>query len=173
MKWLSFLRHGEADHPGPATWSHDSRRPLTEEGRSKIGLEAEAMKLLGISIDEIVTSPYVRARQTADEVARVYRLADRMTEAELLEPGGSFKDLRKALRGTSGESVLVVGHAPDLGVWVGELTGTNEIRLGKGAFVLVRLDEDGIRENGGRLRALLPADLLIRLGRLGSASSKT
>jgi phosphohistidine phosphatase len=165
MNRIHFLRHGEADHAGPATWTHDSQRPLTAEGRARMTAEARGMKGLGIAIDVIVSSPYLRCRQTAEEVALVYRLADRMVESELLEPGGSFKDFRKTLVGIEGDSILVVGHSPDLGSWVGQLTGTGDVHLGKGTLAWVEID-GRLREETGTLKALLPADLLVSAGRL-------
>ena len=168
MTRIHFLRHGEADHPGPATWSHDSQRPLTAEGRSRMAAEARGMKALGIAVDVIVTSPYVRCRQTAEEMSLVYRLADRMVESELLEPGSSFKDFRRAMAGVEAGSILVIGHSPDLGSWVGQLTGIGDIHLGKGALAWVEVDERR-REEAGRLKALLPADLLVAAGGLRKA----
>jgi phosphohistidine phosphatase len=164
LKRLYLLRHGEADHPD-REWNDDSKRPLTKQGREKMEEEARGMKALRIAIDEIVTSPYVRARQTADVVAEAYRLIDRMTYSEHLEPGASLSDLRRSLAGLKGESVLVVGHAPDLGHLVGRISGIGEVHLGKGAMAWIALDDGSAKENSGRLKALLPADLLAAAGR--------
>ena len=164
LKRLYLLRHGEADHPD-REWNDDSKRPLTSEGRQKMASEARGMKALKIVIDEIVTSPYVRARQTADVVAEAYRLVDRMTESEYLEPGASLSDLRKSLARITGESVLVVGHAPDLGQLAGRIAGTGEIHMGKGTLAWISLDDGAAKENSGHLKALLPADLLAAAGR--------
>ncbi len=164
MKKILFLRHGEADHPGPATWNHDSARPLSETGKERMALEALGMKKLGLPIDAIVTSPYVRTRQTAEIVSREYRLADRMTESEYFEPGGSYRDFTAGLRGISGDHVMVVGHAPDLGVWAGALTGADNVSLGKGWLVVARLHAD-LREGTARLWGVFPADVLVSAGR--------
>jgi phosphohistidine phosphatase len=131
-------------------------------------LEARGMKGLGIGIDTIVTSPYVRCRQTAEIVASEYRLGDRLVEADPLEPGAGFAELRKALRGVDGEAALVVGHAPDLGLLLGDLTGAQDVTFGKGWLAWVRLRDD-IEKGGGRLVAFLPADLLLSAGRLSGA----
>jgi len=172
VKKLLFLRHGDADHTGPPSWSHDSRRPLTVEGIARMALEARGMERLGLRIEAVVTSPYLRARQTADEVIRLYRLADRVVVAEPLEPGGTFRDLVKSLRGVDAEHVLVVGHAPDLGVWVGALTGTGEVPLGKGWLAVVKL-KDGLREGTGRLWGVFPADVLVNAGRDGRGTGSS
>jgi phosphohistidine phosphatase len=126
--------------------------------------QARGMKALGIAVDEIITSPYVRARQTADPVAAVYRLADRMTVSEFLEPGGSFKDFAKALKSARGDQVLVVGHAPDLGAWIGELIGVEEIPLRKGDLAIVEMEGGAPKKGSGRLCALLPAEISAAAG---------
>jgi phosphohistidine phosphatase len=169
MKQLFLLRHGDADPDGPVTWSHDSRRPLNDKGKEKMALEALGMKRLKLPIEAIVSSPYLRARQTAEAVARVYRLDDRFTESDRLEPGASFDDLRKALKGIDGERVMVVGHQPELGHWLGELIGAGAIPMGKGMLAWLSLDQGEVREGRGSLKALLPADLLIAAGRTAAA----
>ena len=165
MTHLYFLRHGDADHPGKPTWKTDAERPLNPEGRRRMTAEARGMKALGITIDAIVTSPYVRAAQTARCVASAYGLEERIVPSELLEPGGSFRDLEKALRGTRGDAVLVVGHAPDLGLWAGHLVGADEIPLGKGWLAWVRLRAGEMRKGSARLMGLLPAEILAAAGR--------
>lgn len=171
MKQLFLLRHGDADPDGPVTWSHDSRRPLNAAGLEKMALEALGMKRLKLPIEAIVSSPYLRARQTAEAVAHAYRLIDRFTESDRLEPGASFDDLRKSLKGVGVERVIVVGHQPELGHWIGQLVGGDAIPLSKGMLAWIGLDDGEIREGRGRLKALLPAELLIAAGRLGPAES--
>ena len=123
------------------------------------------MKALGIEIGAIVASPYVRAAQTALHVASAYGLEERVVESELLEPGGSFHDMVKALRGIKGDAVLVVGHGPDLGLWAGHLVGCEEIPLGKGWLAWVRLREGEMRKGSARLMGLFPAEILAAAGR--------
>ena len=165
IRHLYLLRHGEADHDGPPTWAHDSERPLTREGKERMALQAGAMKRMEIAIEAIVTSPYRRARQTAEAVAAAYHLEDRITESDLLEPGATFQDLLRTLRTVRAERILVVGHAPDLGAWAGELIGGEAIPLGKGWLAWIRLESE-MENGGGRLKALLPADLMRTIGRL-------
>ncbi|TPW04190.1 MAG: phosphohistidine phosphatase, partial [bacterium] len=89
IRHLYLLRHGDADHDGAPTWRTDSERPLTRDGRARMAIQAQAMKKLDIAIEVIVTSPYRRARETAEAVAGAYRLEDRMVESDLLEPGAA------------------------------------------------------------------------------------
>ena len=66
---LYLLRHGIAVEPGSPGYAKDADRPLTPEGERKLGQIAEAMEALELSFDLILSSPYVRARQTAEIVA--------------------------------------------------------------------------------------------------------
>lgn len=165
MTHLYFLRHGEADHPGKPSWKTDAERPLNAEGRRRLAAEARGMKNLGIEIAAIITSPYIRAAQTAQQVAAVYGLEKKVVESELLEPGGSFRDLERALKGIRGDEVLVVGHAPDLGLWVGHLAGAEEVPLGKGWLAWLRLHNGETRKGSARLMGLFPAEILAAAGR--------
>src|SRR5207249_3311762 len=66
---LFILRHGLAVEPGTRDYPNDADRPLTAEGRSKLRQIAQAMKKLELEFDVILSSPYTRARQTAEIVA--------------------------------------------------------------------------------------------------------
>jgi len=67
---LYLIRHGLAGERGPE-WPDDSKRPLTDEGLSRLRKEARGLRELGVGFDVIVTSPLVRTRQTADVFAEV------------------------------------------------------------------------------------------------------
>ena len=66
---LYILRHGIAVEHGAPGYAKDADRPLTPEGERKLGQIAEAMKALELTFDLILSSPYLRARQTAEIVA--------------------------------------------------------------------------------------------------------
>jgi phosphohistidine phosphatase len=163
---LYLLRHGDADHPGKPTWKSDSERPLTQSGIEKMRLEALGIKTLGLSFNAVISSPFLRARQTADQVAALYGLD--VVESDLLEPGASFKDLARVVKKTSGEHIMVVGHAPDLSLLTGKLTGGGEIPLGKGSMAWVKAKGGALEEGEARLVALLPAEILEAVGTLTS-----
>jgi phosphohistidine phosphatase len=130
---LWFLRHGEAE-------PHDARpdfdRRLTERGEQQSRAAGRALAALGLSFQLVVTSPRVRALDTA-------RLA---CEAVGCEPiaddrlGSGFDvDAALELAAAAGEAkrVLFVGHNPDLVEIVGDLTGAT-IDLKKGGIAAVR-----------------------------------
>ena len=68
---LYILRHGIAVEPGTPGYETDADRPLTSEGERKMRQIAGAMEALELSFDLILSSPYLRARQTAEIVAEV------------------------------------------------------------------------------------------------------
>ncbi len=113
---LFILRHGLAVEPGTHRLSSDSERALTPKGRKKVGEVARAMKALELSFDLILTSPYVRAKQTAGIVAKELHALKVLDLADELKPGGSMEKLIERVREAEGspESVLVVGHEPYL-----------------------------------------------------------
>ena len=164
MKRLLFLRHGEADHPPTVVFPSDAERTLNAPGRRKMERQALGLKALGIGIDAIVTSPYTRTRQTADIVAAAYGLSDAVLEDDGLAPGATLREIRRAVKHLDGEAVLIVGHAPDLGEAVGELTGGAAVALGKGWLAWVELMDETPRAGAGRLKALLPAHLPYEAG---------
>jgi phosphohistidine phosphatase len=128
MIWL--LRHGDAEDGSP-----DSERPLSEKGREQSRAVGAALKALGVEIDACLTSPKVRAAETA-------RLACEPLGVEpQLEPklaGGPFDP--EALAAGLGEDVLLVGHDPDFSMAVHELTGA-QVRMKKGGVAGVQKGE--------------------------------
>ena len=122
MIWL--LRHGNAEEGSP-----DAERPLTAKGREQSRVAGAALKALGVEIDACLTSPKVRAADTA-------RIAcDQLGGVEpQLEPklaGGPFD--AEALAAGLGDDVLLVGHDPDFSAAVHSLTGA-QVRMKKGGL---------------------------------------
>ncbi len=113
---IFILRHGIAVEPGTPGSGRDSERPLTPKGKRKLRKIAKAMAALEIHFDVILSSPYVRARQTAKRVARQLGLEKRLECTELLTPGGSARELLDVLKREypNVENVLLVGHEPYL-----------------------------------------------------------
>jgi phosphohistidine phosphatase len=128
MIWL--LRHGDAEDGSP-----DSERRLTEKGREQARAVGVAMKALSLEIDACLTSPKVRAAETA-------RLACEPLGVEpQLEPklaGGPFD--AEALAAGLGDDVLLVGHDPDFSMAVHSLTGA-QVRMKKGGLAGIEKGE--------------------------------
>src|SRR5512136_509230 len=86
---LYILRHGIAVERGTPGYAKDADRPLTPEGERKLQLIAEAMEALELKFDLILSSPYARARQTAEVVTGVLHARKQLEFSDSLTPGGS------------------------------------------------------------------------------------
>lgn len=166
---LFFLRHGVAE-PGH-TGLRDFDRPLTPEGRDELALVAHALKRLRVRPDALLSSPLARARQTAEAVSPT--LGTSVQIADELQSGASFDDFaRAARRFADAESVMFVGHEPDLSEAAAALVGAPRGALTLKKAGLIRVDVDGRFERGrGRLRWLLTPHQLTLIGGEAGASS--
>jgi len=113
---LFLLRHATAVERGTAGFEDDSLRPLTREGREKMKQIAQGMKSLGLSFDHILTSPHVRARETAEIVAAMFGTKNPPGKEPLLAADREPQALLARLDELEWESlsVLLVGHEPFL-----------------------------------------------------------
>ena len=128
---LVIVRHAEAASGDP-----DELRPLTPEGREAARALGERLRREGVQPDAVLTSPLLRARETAQELARPAGL-----EAEpdaRLAPGATAEDVRAAAQ-ERGETVVVVGHQPDCSRIAAELTGGEEPAFPPGAMLAIDL----------------------------------
>ena len=130
---------------------------------------AQGLRRLGVSFDTVLTSPFVRARQTAEIVAESLGLEDRLEEISELTPESSVDHLISGLiRFQDREHVLLVGHNPLLGHAASFLiAGKKEIRLEielkKGG--LCRIEIDGLPpRTPGTLHWFLTPKQLRQLG---------
>jgi phosphohistidine phosphatase len=136
-----FLRHGLAGDR--ETWTGDDFvRPLTPEGRDRMKREAAAIDDLGLGLDLIVTSPRLRAKQTAQIVADRLKMNDRFVEDERLDIGLDADRLRATLEAhADASSIMVVGHEPSMSDTIGTILGGGRIELKKGGLACVELQD--------------------------------
>ena len=105
--WL--LRHGEAGPYQP----HDAERQLTELGRQQVLQVAEF--LCGIQFNRVLSSPYIRARQTADLLCTTLQHAGAIEIVPWLTPEDDVREVVRKLDGYRVEHLLIVAHQPLLG----------------------------------------------------------
>lgn len=122
MIWL--LRHGDAAQGSP-----DAERPLTDKGCEQARAAGAALKALGVELDACLTSPKVRAADTARIACE--QLGDVEPQLEPKLAGGPFD--AEALAAGLGDDVLLVGHDPDFSAAVHSLTG-GQVRMKKGGL---------------------------------------
>ena len=154
---LYLLRHAHAGDPG--VWDGpDEQRPLSDKGEKQSDRLGRFLAGLGFAPDALITSPKVRAEQTADIVAR--HLGVPVIVDSRLGGGRDLGAIEAILR-DAGDPVrpVLVGHDPDFTDLVETLTGSAAVTMRKGSFV--RIDVPGpLEPSGGTLRWLVPPDLL-------------
>jgi len=138
---IYILRHGIAVNRGTPGYKKDSDRPLTTEGEEKLNQIAKAMLAMELKFDLILSSPYLRSKQTAQIVAA--ELDEDITLTDLLTPDGNPLELIRELNDEKPQSVLLVGHEPYLSGLISVLvTGESNaaIELKKGGLCKLSAD---------------------------------
>jgi phosphohistidine phosphatase len=156
---LGLLRHAHAGDP--AAWDRpDDLRPLTNRGQQQAERLGGFLAAAGFVPDAVLTSPRVRARETAELVA------DRLgVPVRIDERLGGFLDLAtvEAILADAGRPArpVLVGHDPDFSDLLVLLTGSPGLRMRKGAFALLSVERP-LTPGSAELRWLVPPDLLRR-----------
>jgi phosphohistidine phosphatase len=124
-----IVRHAEAAAGRP-----DELRRLTPAGRKHARAVGARLRAQGLTADAVVSSPLLRARETADALGFGEPEVD-----ERLAPGATPEDIRDVAT-ERGETVIIVGHQPDCSKAVATLTGGDEPAFPPCAHALVELD---------------------------------
>jgi phosphohistidine phosphatase len=139
---LYLIRHAEAEPKDPSA-KPDAERELTAAGQEQAKALAAALLGKEVGFDVVVSSPLVRARQTA-EALQV--LAEATEVSPLLSPGTKARKVARYLRSLGKQRVALVGHDPDLSELAGWLIGSRKARIeiakGGAAFVSCEGDAD-------------------------------
>ena len=154
---LYLLRHAHAGDPmdwdGP-----DDRRPLSDKGQKQAARLGEFLAGVGFGADVFITSPKVRAAQTATSVAE--RLGLPVGEDERLGGVLGIGELEAILRDAGNpQRAVIVGHDPDFSELVGLLCGADRVPMKKGSLARIDISQP-LEPGGGTLRWLVPPDLL-------------
>lgn len=125
---LYILRHAIAVEHGTAGYEDDSQRPLTSKGTARMKKIAAGMLALDLSFDVILSSPYVRAKQTARIVAKTFRAEKKLEFTDHLQVGGDPEKLVDLMNTRYGpdDSVVLVGHEPYLSSLIAMLIAGEE-----------------------------------------------
>jgi phosphohistidine phosphatase len=164
MKVL-LIRHGKAEERNlisSLSPKKDASRALTETGRRDMRKAAKGLRKLAPDIDVLATSPLLRARETAEIVAKVFGVSD-VAEQPLLAPGADSSALLEWLQQRPADAtVALVGHEPDLGLLTARFLVGKEADLvvfKKGACALVEFDAGPIAGRGKLSWLLQPGQL--------------
>lgn len=154
---IYFLRHGIAEDGGPDMSDRD--RELTETGVADMEKVAKGLRRMGIHPDIILSSPFPRAFQTADIVANAMGLIDKLQKESVIAPGFRMSDLQHLAAEHPGvNSIMVVGHNPEMSMLPSQLIGGGYFSLQKGAIACVECEM--VDAGSGRLLWLLTPGLL-------------
>lgn len=160
---LYLIRHGLAGQHGD--YPNDDERPLTNEGKRKTEHVARRFQSLGLQFNLILTSPLIRAKQTA-EILKAAHLSDELEIAGYLAPGGDIQSWHTWLEAwrTPEKSLALVGHEPDLSGWA-EVLIWGEVRdrlvLKKAGAIGLALPDTGSAISNSQLFWLTPPRLLL------------
>jgi phosphohistidine phosphatase len=138
---IYILRHGRAEKRAPSVRG-DEGRALTGQGRTEILGVAEFLASRDVVFGCIATSPYTRAMETAQIVAKALGKRGLVVQWDELTPGASIEALESRISGRpEEESILIIGHEPILGQFTGYMiTGGSKaaIAFGKGGLGKIR-----------------------------------
>lgn len=141
---LYLIRHGLAGEHG--SYANDDDRPLTDEGRHKTRQIAKRLHALELHFDIILTSPLVRAQQTADILLEA-ALSQTLQASTHLAPGGSLSEWLVWLQGWQSpttKALALVGHEPNLSAWAERLVwgkSNGHLTLKKAGMIGLALPE--------------------------------
>jgi len=162
---LYILRHGIAEEMSQS--GRDRDRALTSEGREKTRAAGKALCKMEIEFDALLSSPFVRAWQTAEIVVDELGCREILQECAALSAGAPLKGVFVELKKAAGsyESVLVVGHEPDLSRLISVLlSGSTEVAITMKKGGLAKLTCASPDPGEARLEWLLGPKHLCRLG---------
>lgn len=161
---LYLVRHAIAAERGEE-WPDDAKRPLTERGISRFREGVEGLRWLDVAIDEIFTSPLVRAKQTAELLAAGLDTKPTVKVLDALAPGhGAAATMTQLAKAAKRRRIALVGHEPDLGELAAHLLGAHRaLPFRKGGVCLIEV-EGLAAKRAGALGWLLTPRMLRRLG---------
>lgn len=120
---LYLVRHAIAAERGDE-WPDDSKRPLTERGIARFRECAKGLAALDAAIDEIFTSPLIRAKQTAELLAESVTGKPTIKILDALAPDHTATVVMSQLaKLAKRRRIALVGHEPDLGELAAHLLG--------------------------------------------------
>ncbi len=161
---LYIIRHAIAVEPGTPGFEEDSQRSLTEKGVKKMRSIASGLRAFDVKLDLILSSPYLRASQTAEILAKEFNLQEKLAYSENLIPMGNPDNLIGEINEKySVDSLAIVGHEPTLSSLISTLlvgSPTISINMKKGGVCCLALDDLRLERSATLEWLLTPAQLI-------------
>ncbi len=156
---LILVRHADAAPAAPG--QDDAARPLTPLGHEQAAALRDALRQVGVVPDAVLTSPAVRAAETAAPLAELLAagrgvlVTDRLS-VDQLRP----KKMSREVMDLGAETVVLVGHMPDIGIYAGWLIGSKEDMLGfdRAGAACFTVPADDVGKGAGALDWFVNAD---------------
>ena len=160
---LYLVRHAIAVERGDPAYPWDDDRPLTPEGIHKFRLAARGLEKLEVRPDRILSSPLIRARQTAEILRDAVQPHLEIEHTPHLKPDADFGDALGAVAALSAKSIAVVGHEPHMSGFASYLLcgpkHSASLVFRKGAAALIRFPDEAAPGLGFLEWLLQPAAL--------------
>jgi phosphohistidine phosphatase len=167
--YLYLIRHGIAVDPDPFALdsiADDESRLLTKLGRKKIAQVADRLTKLELTFDLIITSPLVRAQQTADILINK-QIGTKLEISQDLKPMGNLPswlmELNARSLDSSIETIALVGHEPNLSEWAELLIFGkvyHKLMLKKGGIIGLKFPDERVAIGTAQLHCLIPPKYL-------------
>ena len=161
MLHVYLIRHGIAVDREDPNCPPDTERPLTPKGRKRSDAAALGLRALGVKPSAVLTSPWLRALQTAEIFCEALGYPrKKIIRTDSLKGTSNPADLMHELQTVKGKTVLCFGHEPHLHLVIGHVLRTNTkiTELKKAGLALLELER--LSPPQGRLIALYPASTL-------------
>lgn len=161
---LYLIRHAIAEEESPS--GEDSQRELTDKGAKKMRIIAKGLRTLGVEFDLILSSPYIRAVQTAEILSEVFKKKKFVLSDHLMPAGDMDLLIAEINEKYTVDSLAVVGHEPYLSTLVSLLTAGGapvEMTFKKGGVCYLSTD-DLHHTHKATLEWLLTPGVLVEIG---------
>lgn len=152
---IYLIRHGDAEKSYTA--KNDFERKLTPQGIEQIKSASKGWKSFISSFDYIISSPLLRAKETAEIVAEIFNNKNDIIIDERIAAGGSTEDLIDAANELNVKDIAFVGHEPDFSNHISNLTSNSGafVDFKKGAIAKISFNGKA-RLSKGMLEYLIP-----------------
>ena len=145
---IVFMRHGEALSKHESGVSYDSERTLSPLGQKNAFTSAEKLKSLNFQPDSIISSPFVRAVQTAEIISDVFNKPEIQILSELAAPN-SITTLIKILfkKENKGNSFIAIGHIPIMNLLTELIIPNRAFNFSPAGFAYMQINTKDFLEN--------------------------
>jgi phosphohistidine phosphatase len=147
---LYLIRHAEAHPRTSDDKEEDAGRTLTDAGQAQAQELAATLQKHGVHLDQVVSSPLLRARQTAERLMEGWKtpMPELLLCDELAPDSAKMRKVNKFLLKLTANAIAVVGHMPELAEYAAWLLGSKKVELTIAKSGVARIDCEGIPDKG-------------------------